>query len=364
MKDLFEPFEAHGITYSNRIALSALTRARASIDAVPGPLQAEYYRQRASAGLLITEAIAISAGARGGARTPGLYDQQHIDGWRSTTQAVHGEGGRIFAQLWHAGRQSHRSFGIDGDAPISPSAMAATGIAYTEAGSLPYDPPRALATNEIGAVVEQFRQAADNALQAGFDGVELHCGHGYLLDSFLRDAINDRTDRYGGTLENRARFVVEVVEAVVGCVGGARVSVRISPNTKAGGMHDSNPTETFGYLVDRLNELGVAWLDIVEGDDLVSRTPEGAMDTDKLARRFTGSIILNHAYTRDLAQIACAEGRADMIAFGRPFIANPDLVTRLRIGAPLADAPREIWYGGGAEGLTDFPRWDDKTAQG
>jgi N-ethylmaleimide reductase len=352
---LFQPFTHRGLTFANRIALSPLTRARATSDGVVGELQAEYYRQRASAGLLVTEAIAISPEGRGGAWTPGLYTVEQIEAWRLTTDFVHAAGGLIFAQLWHAGRLSHSSLSSDGSPPVGPAAVAAEGVAFTEKGLVPYEQPRALQTEEIMQLVAQFRRAADNAMHAGFDGIEVHGAHGYLLDSFLRDSINDREDRYGGSIENRARFLVEVIEAVAASAGSNRVAVRISPNTAAGGMRDSDPITTFGYLIDRMNDQDIAWLDMVEGDNLVTRTPTGAIDTDSLAARFTGGVILNHGYLLDMALRALSGARADMIAFGRPFIANPDLVERLRTGAPLAEAPREAWYGGGAKGLIDFP---------
>lgn len=355
-KDLFEPFEHRGIRFANRIAFSPLTRARATSGGVPGPLQAEYYRQRASAGLLVTEAIAVSPEGRGGAWTPGLYTDEHVGGWRLTTEAVHAEGGIIFAQLWHAGRLSHSSFSADGAPPLGPVAIAAEGKAFVEAGFLPYEQPRAIETHEIPGIVEQYRRAAQNAVQAGFDGVEIHGAHGYLLDSFLRDAINDRTDSYGGSIENRARLLLEVTAAAVAVIGCNRVAVRISPNTRAGGMRDSDPAATYNYLVDRLNDLDIAWLDIIEGDNMVDRAPDGAFDTDMLVRHFDGAAMLNHGFTRELATAALQDDRADMIAFGRAFIANPDLVERLRTGAPLAEADRRAWYGGGAKGLIDYPR--------
>jgi N-ethylmaleimide reductase len=353
--DLFQPFEHRGLTHANRIAFSPLTRARATNTGIVGTLQAEYYRQRASAGLVVTEAIAISPEGRGGAWTPGLYTDEQVEGWRLTTNAVHSAGGVIFAQLWHAGRLSHSSLSLDGSAPVGPVAVAAQGKAFTENGFLPYEQPRALELREIAHLLALYRHAADNAMHAGFDGIELHGAHGYLLDSFLRDAINDRSDSYGGSMENRARFMVEAIEAVVASAGSERVAVRISPNTAAGGMSDSDPSATFGYLIDRMNELEIAWLDLVEGDNLVTRTPANAVDTDRIAARFHGGVILNHGYALDTAIAARAAGRADMIAFGRPFIANPDLVERLRTGAALAAAPQAAWYGGGAEGLIDFP---------
>lgn len=349
---LLEPLSHRGILYPNRIVFSPLTRARATSDGVPGPLQAEYYRQRASAGLLISEAIAVTPDGRGGAWTPGLYSEAQIDGWRQTTDAVHSAGGRIFAQLWHAGRLSHSSFHPEGLAPAAPAAMAARGRVVLESGAAPYETPRKLTIDDIEEYVDQYEQAARNAMRAGFDGVEIHGAHGYLLDSFLRDAINNRDDAFGGSVENRARFLVSVIGRVADCVGANRVAVRLSPNTTAGDMTDSDPEATFGYVIERMNALDVAWVDVIEGNNMVTRDVPDGLDTDILTRAFKGGVILNHGFTFDMGDQAIAAKRADMIAFGRDFIANPDLVERCRKGLPLATS---VWYGGGGEGLIDFP---------
>lgn len=356
---IFEPFHHRGREYPNRIVLSPLTRARAADDGTPGPLQAEYYRQRADAGLLMSEAIAVLPEGRGGAWTPGLYSEAQVDRWRLTTDAVHQAGGRIFAQLWHAGRLSHSTFHPQGLAPASPVAIAAEGKVHIGHEQVAYETPRALSDEEIEATIAAYRQAAGNAVRAGFDGIEVHGAHGYLLDSFLRDAINDRTDQYGNSLENRARFLVEVVATVADVIGPDTVGVRLSPDTTAGGMHDSDPDATFGYVIDRMNALGIGWLDLVEGDNMSARSVCDGTDIDALIQRFKGAVILNHGYTLELASAAIEAGRADMIAFGRPFIANPDLVDRFRNRYPLAEADRSVWYGGAAAGLTDFPRFKD-----
>ena len=357
--DLFAPFTYRGLTFRNRVAMSPLTRARASHDSVPGPLQAEYYRQRSSAGLIVSEAIAVSPEGRGGVNTPGIYTPEQVEGWKLTTSAVHAAGGLIFAQLFHAGRVSHSVFSPDGRPPVSPSAIAAEGQVFTDAGLVPYEAPRALELDEIAQVIAQYRTAADNAMAAGFDGVELHGAHGYLPDSFLRDVVNDRTDAYGGTIARRARFMVELMEQLVESAGVDRVIVRLSPNTSIGGKNDSDAAAAFAYVIDRMNDLDVAWLDLVEGQNLVTRNPDGAIDSDALAARFKGKVMRNHLYDRDMAVYALVSGKADMIAFGRPFIGNPDLVARLRAGAPLADAPRQTWYSGGAKGYTDYPAMAD-----
>lgn len=359
-KDVLTPFVRGGVTFANRVVFSPLTRARASSEGVPGALQAEYYGQRASAGLLITEATAILPEGRGGAWTPGIYSDEQVEGWRLTTDGVHARGGRIFLQLWHAGARSHSSLNPLGLPPASPVAVAPPGTVFTEAGRVPYETPRRLSEQEITDIVAAFRKGAENAIRAGFDGVEIHGAHGYLLDAFLRDGTNDRNDNYGGSIENRARFLTSVMEEVVAAVGGDRTAVRLSPNTMSEGRTDSQLAATFGYVVDRMNSIGLGWLDLVEGENLVQRDVPGGMDTDALARAFKGVVILNHGYDLASANEAISAGRADMVAFGRSFIANPDLVERFRYGLPLASSSdRSLWYGGGAKGLTDFPAHPD-----
>jgi N-ethylmaleimide reductase len=353
--DLFDPFEANGLKLQNRIALSPLTRTRADMAGKVGALQATYYAQRATAGLLITEATAVAPVGRGGAYCPGLWDDDQIAGWRQVTDAVHAKGGLIFSQLWHAGRLSHSSLDLDGKPPVAPTAMKQPGQMFVEKGFADYEEARALTLEEIPAIVDQFRQAAVRARAAGFDGVELHAAHSYLIDAFLRDMTNKRTDAYGGSIENRARMLVETLEAIIAVWGGARTAIRLAPIGHAYNAWDSNPEPLFTHVVEQLNRLGVGWLDMVEGDTGISRTAEPSFDTQKVRRLFKGVLIANNLYDRDLAIQARAEGAADMIAFGRAFIGNPDLVERLRIDAPLVDAPRQAYYGGGARGYTDFP---------
>jgi N-ethylmaleimide reductase len=353
--DLFSPCELNGLTLQNRIVMSPLTRARADMEGNPGPLQATYYAQRASAGLLITEATAVMPEGRGGAFIPGLWDDRHVEAWRLTTDAVHAAGGRIFCQLWHAGRLGHSSLDPQGRAPVAPSPMQQAGQVFTATGMAPYDLARELTLEEIAALLGDYRRAAERAKAAGFDGVELHAAHSYLVDSFLRDMTNRRTDRYGGSIENRTRFLAEVTAELVAVWGGARVAVRIAPVGHAYDAWDSDPEPLFTRVVERLNELGVGWMDMVEGDTGISRTAEPSFDLQKLRRLFRGATIANNLYTKDMAVDAIREGRADLVAFGVPFIANPDLVERLRIGAPLQTARRSAYYGGGAEGYIDFP---------
>lgn len=360
--DLFEPCDFNGLALANRIVMSPLTRSRADADGSAGPLQATYYAQRASAGLLITEATAVAPEGRGGPAIPGLWDDRHIEAWRPTTEAVHARGGRIFCQLWHAGRLSHSSLHPRGELPVAPSAMRQPGQFFSAQGLVDYDEARALRLEELPGVVDQFRQAARRAKAAGFDGVEVHGAHSYLLDAFLRDMTNRRTDAYGGSIENRARLLLEVMAAVAEVMGPGRTGVRISPIGHAYGAWDGDPEPLFTHVVAGLNDLGVGWLDVVEGDTGVSRTAEPSFDLAKLRRLFRGAYIANNLYDRAMAMEARRDDTADLIAFGRPFIGNPDLVERLMADAPLVDADRRSYYGGGARGYTDFPTMDAQPA--
>jgi N-ethylmaleimide reductase len=353
---LFSPTRLGAIDVSNRIAMAPLTRSRAGMDGVQSPLAIDYYRQRASAGLIITEATNISRQGRGYAYTPGIYTDAHVDAWARVTDAVHDAGGRIVVQLWHVGRMSHVSLQENGAAPVAPSAIRAGGNVFTEEGFLPPSMPRALETDEVAGVIDDYAQAARRARDAGFDGVEVHAANGYLLEQFLRDSTNRRQDRYGGTIENRARLPLEVVEAVAGVWGADRVGLRLSPLSTAIGDTplDSTPMETHGYLVRRLSEMGLAYLHVVEGQ-LHSDNGADAFDVKALRAAFGGAYMANNGYDRQMATEATALGRAEMVAFGKPFIGNPDLVDRLRADAPLFDAPASSYFGGGAQGYTDFP---------
>jgi len=355
MTDLFDPCTFNGLTLSNRIVLSPLTRSRASADGRVGELQATYYAQRASAGLLITEATAVVPEGRGGPAIPGLWDDAQVAGWRQVTDAVHAAGGLIFCQLWHAGRLSHSTLSLTGSPPVAPSAMRQPGQIFTATGLQDYEEAHALSVDEIGALLDAFSAAARRAKAAGFDGVELHGAHSYLVDAFLRDMTNRRTDAYGGSIENRARFMVEVLKAVLAEWPGERTAIRLAPIGHAYGAWDSNPEPLFTYVVEQLNALGVGWLDMVEGDTGISRSAEPSFDLQKLRRLFKGRLIANNLYDRDLALAARRDDTADLVAFGRPFIGNPDLVERLRQDAPLNQAPPASYYGGGARGYTDFP---------
>ena len=352
---LFTPTRLGAIEVANRIAMAPLTRSRADSDGVQTPLAVEYYRQRASAGLLIAEATNISRQGRGYAFTPGIYSDAHVQAWRAVTDAVHAAGGKIVLQLWHVGRMSHTSLQAGGAAPVAPSAIQAGGSVFTEQGFQPPSPPRALETDEIPALIEDYRQAALRAQAAGFDGVEVHAANGYLLEQFLRDSTNRRTDRYGGSIENRARLTLEVVAAVAGVWGADRVGVRLSPLSTAIGDTplDSTPMQTHGYLVGRLSAMGLAYLHVVEGQ-MHGDNGADAFDIRALRAAFAGAYIANNGYDRASALAATADDRADMVAFGRAFIGNPDLVQRLKDNRPLFDAPAAAYFGGGAEGYTQF----------
>ena len=352
---LFQPFTLGELQLRNRVVMAPLTRSRSSDDGVPSPFAAEYYAQRASAGLIVSEATNISAQARGYAMTPGIWSPAQVAAWQPVTRAVHAEGGRMVLQLWHTGRISHPDL-HGGALPVAPSALKPAGQAFTNKGLQDHVTPRALETDEIPAIVEDYRHAARCAQEAGFDGVEVHSANNYLLEQFIRDSTNTRTDQYGGSVENRLRFPLDVVRAVVEVWGGSRVGIRISPGTTVPGEtpRDSDPMGTYGAYLDALNAFGLMYVHDIEGVTQMSRDPSG-VDYPALRRRFRGAYIANNNYTRELADKTIGAGEADLISFGRPFIANPDLVERLLTGAPLADAPKQYWYGGGAVGYSDWP---------
>jgi N-ethylmaleimide reductase len=354
LEPLFRPFRAGRLNLKNRIVMAPLTRQRAANPGlVPTQLHTTYYEQRASAGLIISEATQVSQEGQGYVATPGIHSAAQVAGWREVTEAVHRAGGTIVQQLWHVGRVSHPSFQPSGGLPVAPSAIAPPGQIGTAAGKQDFVVPRALDTEELPRIVADFAQGARNALIAGFDGVEIHGAHGYLLDAFLRDSSNKRQDGYGGPIENRLRFPLEVVDAVIATVGAGRTAIRLSPVSPIYGMSDSDPTALFSAMVDALDRRGLAYVHVVEGATGTSR--ETDFDFKALRRRFGGAWIANNLYDQALAEAVLQAGDADLIAFGRPFIANPDLVERLRIGAPLATANAATIYGGGAEGYTDYP---------
>ncbi|MEW7848756.1 alkene reductase [Massilia aurea] len=357
LTDLFAPSRFGDIATANRIVMAPITRSRYGEDGVPGQLHATYYAQRASAGLIVSEAVNISAQGRGYAATPGIWNDAQVDGWKQVTDAVRAAGGKIVCQLWHVGRYSSVELQPDGAAPVAPSAIRAEGDTYTTAGFVPVSTPRALETEEIAGIIAQYVHAAQNALRAGFDGVEVHSANCYLLDQFLRDSTNQRTDRYGGAIENRVRLMLEVTAAVVAIWGSARVGIRLSPASPDVGNTplDSNVMATYGHLIRELNGFELAYLHVVEGATGGSRDVPADIDLDALRALFAGPYIGNNNYDLELAIARRAAGKIDGVAFGRPFIANPDLVERLRHGKPLTVAPRASYYNGGATGYTDWP---------
>ncbi|MDE1148362.1 MAG: alkene reductase [Azospirillaceae bacterium] len=351
---LFDTYELGGITLSNRIVMAPLTRNRAGAGLVPGEFAAEYYSQRASAGLIITEATQISKDAQGYQDTPGLYTSGQIAGWRRVTDAVHAKGGRIFVQLWHVGRISHVDL-RDGQAPVAPSAIRAKTKTFVNNGFADVSEPRALTLDEIAGIVEDFRKAAANAIEAGFDGVEVHGANGYLLDQFLRESSNVRTDAYGGSIENRARLLVEVASAVAGQIGADRTGVRLSPVSPASGtVISADEQPLFNHVVEKLDALGIAYIHVVEGATGGPRDV-APFDYAALRQRFSRTFIANNGFDLTLAQGQLAAGKADLFAFGRRFIANPDLVERLKTGVALNPLDPTTLYGGGAKGYTDYP---------
>jgi N-ethylmaleimide reductase len=357
--DLFEPVQLGPLRLANRIVMAPLTRSRADDNGVPRLLMAEYYAQRASAGLIIAEGTNISPQGRGYALTPGLYSGAQVEGWRAVTQAVHARGGRIFPQLWHVGRISHPSLQPGGALPVAPSAIRPNATSYTGCGFEPCVTPRALSAQEIPNLIDDYRKAARNALAAGFDGVEIHGANGYLIEQFLRDSTNKRTDAYGGSRENRARLLLEVAAAVARVCGGERVGIRLSPLSSVNGADlDSDPAATYGYVVDRLNELHLAYIHVIEGMTQGAREVPGGFDLQCLRRSFNGCYMANNGYDLALASKARQQGLADLISFGRLYIANPDLVERFRRGAPLNVPDRATFFGGGAAGYTDYPTLD------
>jgi N-ethylmaleimide reductase len=351
----FEPTQVGALKLANRIVMAPLTRNRAGPGLVPGPLASEYYSQRASAGLIIAEATQISAQAQGYADTPGCYTDDQVQGWKNVTDAVHAKGGTIVVQLWHTGRVSHTSF-HKGQAPVGPSAVRAnTKIFLAGVGFADASMPRALRLDEISGIIKDFVHASVLALKAGFDGVELHGAHGYLLDAFLRDGTNHRTDAYGGSIPNRAKLLMEVTKACADAIGSDRLGVRISPVSTAGDSHDSQPQALFNYVVETLSPLGLAYLHVVEGETGGPRDSI-AFDYAALRDRFKGIWMANNGYDRTMAMDAVKSGRTDLVSFGRFFIANPDLVERFKENAPLNSMMAEdTLYGGGGHGYTDYP---------
>lgn len=365
MSKLLTPIQVGPVPLKHRVVMAPLTRSRAEQPGgVPGELMREYYAQRASdGGLIIGEATSISPSARGWFGAPGLYSAEQVEGWEKITRAVHAKGGRIFAQLWHTGRSSHISV-TEGSVPVSASVNPAywedaTNLTSTPAGWVQPSPHRALDTSEIAGIVENYRQAAEHAKAAGFDGIELHSANGYLLDQFLQNGSNKRTDSYGGSIENRARFLLEVVEALASVFGGDRVAVRIGPNGQWNGMSDSDPQALFGYVAEQLNRFGLAYLHIIEPrvkGNIVIAEGQAPIAAEQLRKIFKGTIMAAGGFEPDTAEAVLQAGDADLVAFGRHFVSNPDLSERIRLSLPLTAYDRDTFYTFDAHGYTDYPR--------
>ncbi|WP_374565061.1 alkene reductase [Ideonella sp.] len=361
---LYDPLRMGDIALANRIVMAPLTRNRAGAGQVPTQLMTEYYRQRANpetgAGLIVTEASQISPMGQGYLDTPGIYSPEQVAGWKRVTDAVHGEGGKIVIQLWHVGRISHVSLLPGGAQPVSSTNRPANGKTFIAGGFAPVSAPRALRTDEIPGLIADYRRAAGLAMQAGFDGVELHAANGYLIEQFLRDSINDRSDDYGGSVENRTRLLAEVLQAITAEIGGGRTGVRLSPITPSNDAgQDSDAQATYGRALERVAPLGLAYVHVVEGATGGPRdlSAQGVAPFDYAALRahHRGAWMVNNAYDRPMAEAAVHNGTADLVAFGKLFIANPDLGRRLRQGAPLNPLDTATLYGGDAHGYTDYP---------
>ncbi len=356
--DLFSPVQMGKHSLKNRIVMAPMTRLRA-VGSIPTPLMVEYYTQRASAGLIITECTMISPLSNGYINCPGIYSDEQTQGWQQVTDAVHRRGGTIFLQLWHSGRVTHPAL-INGELPVGPSAVAATGTLHTPMGKVTLENPRALETDEIPEIVQQFRHAATNAMKAGFDGIELHGAFGYLIDQFLQDGSNQRSDRYGGSVENRTRFLLEVVAVVSEVWGSDRVGIKLSPSNTFYGMSDSNPYALFSYVLEQLNLWQLAYVHLMEPNeqDLLTREVIAPV-ISAFGRFYPGLIITNGGYDQDKGNQILASGQADLVSFGKLFIANPDLPERFLANAPLNQPDLGTFYGKSGhnleKGYTDYP---------
>jgi N-ethylmaleimide reductase len=363
MSKLFSPIKVGPYTLAHRVVMAPLTRMRSDAGDKPSDMMVRYYTQRASdGGLIIAEATPVSRQGYGYAMAPGVYSDDQIAGWKRVTDAVHAKGGRIFLQLWHVGRQSHPDLQPGNGAPVAPSPIRADGHAYSENGEVEFTMPRPLKLAEIPGIIEDFRRGSERALKGGFDGVEIHGANGYLPDQFLQDGSNKRTDEYGGSIENRARFMMEVTQAAVSVWGGERVGVRLAPSGTYGSMHDSNPEATFGYVAERMNDFGLAYLHVIEprikGIELIKEGQE-PVAAQHLRPKFKGTIIAAGGFTKESAEAIIGAGDADLVAFGRHFISNPDLPERFRRGLPIARYDRETFYGGDARGYLDYPSYGE-----
>lgn len=356
---LLESYNLSGLTLSNRVIMAPMTRSRAGEGNVVADLTAKYYQQRASAGLIISEGTQISKQGVGYPWTPGIHTDKQVTGWKKITKAVHEADGHIFAQIWHVGRVSHPVY-HEGDKPVAPSAVKPEGETFTIEGMKEFVTPRALETGEIPGIVEDYAQAARNAIKAGFDGVEIHGANGYLIDQFIKDGTNKRDDRYGGSIENRSRFALDVVEAVSDAIGSDKTGIRFSPAGRNQGILDSNPKEVFGYLLERLNHFDLAYVHLMEPMEDISALPNYPENVTKFFRPvYDGTIITNAGYDQESGNTVLKEGTADLVAYARLFLANPDLPERFAANADLNEPDPNTFYGGDEKGYTDYSFMDD-----
>ena len=359
--NLFSPVKLGSYTLPNRMVMAPMTRLRA-LETIPQSIMATYYAQRASAGLIVTECTMVSPLSYGYMNCPGIYSPEQVAGWKQITDAIHTKGGKIFLQLWHCGRISHPSL-LGGELPVAPSAIAATGTLHTPEGKRSLETPRALETHEIPEIVEQFRKGAENAMTSGFDGVELHGAFGYLIDQFLQDGSNQRTDEYGGSIENRSRFLLEVVEAVASVWGTDRVGIKLSPSNTFYGMYDSNPEATFSYVLNALNRFDLGYVHLMEPNEVDLATRDVLNPVTPLFRpMYKGTLITNGGYDQEKATAVLASGNADLVSFGKLFLANPDLPKRFELNTPLNTPDPKTFYAPDEKGYTDYPPLEVQTA--
>jgi len=357
--DLFSPIKIGNYTLKNRIFMAPMTRNRSVEDNVANDLMATYYGQRASAGLIITEGSQISTQGIGYPYTPGIHTDAQVQGWKKTTRSVHEKGGKIFLQLWHVGRISHSSF-HDGELPVAPSAIKPSGEVYTLEGMKEFERPRALHLNEIKDIVKEYAKGARNAIEAGFDGVEIHGANGYLLDQFLRDGTNKREDEYGSSVENRSRFLFDVIKAVSAEIGSDKVGVRLSPSGTFNDMSDSDPQKHFAYICEKLNDFNLAYLHIIDALEGDIRHGANVVELGVLRDAYKGVLIANGGYTKERASKVIEDNRADAVSFASLFLANPDLPERFEMNASLNEADPDTFYTQGEKGYTDYPTMKNK----
>ncbi len=359
MDTIFEPIQMKSLNFKNKVVMAPMTRSRADKSGKPTSMMADYYSQRCGAGLIISEATNISKEAYGYELTPGIFTSEQIEGWKEVTKAVHEKEGKIFCQLWHCGRISHDELQPNNDLPVAPSALNPDAEAFVNGEKKKTPTPRALETDEIPRIIEQYVAAAKNAIEAGFDGVEVHSANGYLLHQFISDSSNKREDQYGGSIENRSRFTLDTVSAVAKAIGAEKVGIRLAPVSDFNNVQTKEPQKVYEYIVEKLNELEIGYIHIIEGRTQGDRDYLD-FDYQSLKKKFSGLYIGNNNYDLKLAKSRMSEGRIDMVCFGRPFIANPDLVTRFKENASMNEVDEDTMYAGGEEGYIDYPKMGER----